>query len=154
MARSRREILEGYLDVMNGQHLDRAEEFLTPDYVEEWPQSGERVVGLENMRAIVRNYPGGFDAGRFDREHARVVGEDEEYVVGPSFSIIHLGGSGDTWTAVSLVRYPDGSRWHAVLLAEFRGDKIARITSYFAPELPAPEWRAGWVEPIRHAEHV
>lgn len=96
MARSRREILEGYLDVMNAHEVGRMEEFLASDYVEEYPQSGERVVGIENLRRLVDAYPGGLEAGRFDLAHARVLGEDEEYVVGPSFTVTHLQGSGDT----------------------------------------------------------
>ena len=152
MARSRREILEGYLDIMNARELGRMEEFLAPDYVEEYPQSGERVVGIENLRRLVDEYPGGLEAGRFDRAHARVVGEDEAYVVGPSYTVTHVQGSGDTWTAVALARYPDGSRWHMVMLAEFRGDRIARMTEYYAPELPAPEWRAALVERTEHRD--
>lgn len=152
MARTRREILEAYIDVMNRQAFDRADELLTPDYVEVYPQSGERVVGIDNLRAIVEHYPGGLEPGRIDVAHARLVGEDEQYVLGPSFSVIHLSGSSDTWVATALVRYPDGSRWHAVMFVEFRGDRIASMRHYYAPELPAPEWRAQWVERIEHVD--
>lgn len=146
MGRDRREILEGYLEVLNQGDTGRLEEYLTADYVEEYPQSGERVVGIPNLRALIEQYPGGLAPGRIDTGHARIVGEDEAYVLGPSLSVVHVAGSGDTWTGVAVGGWPDGSRWHVVLLAEFRGDRIRKITEYFAPELPAPEWRARWVE--------
>jgi ketosteroid isomerase-like protein len=147
MGRSRREILEGAFDAIDRNDIERMREFLTDDYVEEYPQSGERVVGLENLRSIVENYPGGLEAGRMVGQ-PDIVGEDERYVMGPSMSVIHLAGSGDVWSGTAIARYPDGSRWYMAVFVEFRGDRIAKMTDYFAPELPAPEWRAQWVERI------
>ena len=146
MPRSRHEILEEYLEVMNQRDVDRMDRFLTADYIEEYPQSGERVVGIGDIRAIVENYPGGLEPGRIDVAHAQVLGEDEQYLMGPSYSVLHLTGSGDTWTAVVRARYPDGSRWHVVMFVEFRGDRIARMTEYFADPFEAPAWRADFVE--------
>ena len=151
MGRSRREILEEGLEVMNRHDIERLRELVTPDYVEEYPQSGERVVGPDNLLAMMENYPGGLRPRRFDVPNARLVGEDEQYLVGPSSTVLHMTGSGDTWTAVTRVRYPDGM-WHVVMFVEFRGDRIARMTDYFAPEFPAPEWRAQWVERIKDRE--
>jgi ketosteroid isomerase-like protein len=147
MGRSRREILEGAFDAINRLDVARMREFLTDDYIEEYPQSGERVVGLDNLRAIVENYPGGLRAGRMVGRRY-FVGDDEQYVMGPSMTVVHLAGSGDTAAATAVARYPDGSRWYVAIFMEFRGDRIARMTDYFAPELPAPEWRAEWVERI------
>jgi ketosteroid isomerase-like protein len=145
MGRSRREILEGAFAAIDRLDVEGMRGFLTPDYVEEYPQSGERVVGLENLLAIVRNYPGGLEAGRMVRS-GEFIGEDEQYVVTPSMTVVHLAGSGDVWSGTAIAHYPNGSRWHVAVFVEFRGDRIAKMTDYFAPELPAPEWRAQWVE--------
>ena len=40
---------------------------LDPGYVQEWPQSGERIVGAEDALAIDRNFPGGLPAMTFRR---------------------------------------------------------------------------------------
>ena len=39
-----------------------------------------------------------------------------------------------------------GRSWHVVAILDFRGDRIARSTEYFAPVFEAPAWRAAWVE--------
>jgi hypothetical protein len=44
------------------------------------------------------------------------------------------------------VHYPNGETWHSVEIIEFRGDKVAKVTSYFASPFPAAEWRSQWVE--------
>ena len=64
-------------------------------------------------------------------------------------------GTGDQYTGVTRIRYPDGSTWHVVAVLEFRGDRIARNTEYFAPVFEAPAWRAAWVErPTPHDPRV
>ena len=153
MGTDRGKILEEFLEVVSRSDVARLEEYLAPDYVEVYPQSGERVVGVANLRAIIEHYPGGLAPGYLDADHARIIGAEEEYVLGPSLSVVHVAGSGDTWTVVALGRWPDGSLWHTVAVAEFRGDRIRRITEYFAPELPAPEWRSEWVQRLESDEH-
>ena len=37
-------------------------------------------------------------------------------------------------------------RWYGVSIVEFDGPQIARMTDFFGPSLPAPEWRAAWVD--------
>jgi len=40
---------------------------LHDDFVQEWPQSGERIVGRDNAIAINQNFPGGLPTMRFRR---------------------------------------------------------------------------------------
>src|SRR5262249_44657010 len=40
----------------------------------------------------------------------------------------------------------DGKPSYAVSIMEFKGDKVARETQYFADPFVAPAWRAQWVE--------
>jgi hypothetical protein len=37
-------------------------------------------------------------------------------------------------------------RWYIVSVIEFDGPRIARMTDYFGPKFPAPEWRREWVQ--------
>ena len=46
-------------EITNGGDLDRLNEVFAEDFVMEWPQSHERVVGGANARAIIENYPEG-----------------------------------------------------------------------------------------------
>ena len=125
-------------------------EILHPDFIEDWPQSGERIVGFENKRAILENYPGGLpDAGLGTR---RILGgEDLATVASPApampfITVVRLVGGGDTFTFEGTARYADGEETHVVSTVELRDGKVWRATTYFAPPFPAPEWRAEWVE--------
>lgn len=113
-----------------------------PDWYQEWPQSGERVRGVENDRAIMDNWPGGLPtAGK-----VRVVGSEDRWVVTPAFTFHRVVGNGDAWWADATASYPDGSNWFAAALLELRDGKVYRETWYFGPPLEAPAWRSQWVE--------
>jgi hypothetical protein len=143
----RRGRVEAYLRALSEQDVDRIRSLVHQDYVEEYPQSGERIRGVDNLVDIVRSYPGGgLKPGAIDATKARILGEDESWVVGPSLAVVHVTGTGDQFTGVTTITYPDGSTWHVVVIVEFRGDRIWRSTSYFAPVFEAPAWRAAWVE--------
>jgi hypothetical protein len=58
--------------------------------------------------------------------------------------IRRIRGQGNVWVAEISIRY-DGGVWnYGCSIHEFRGDKIARETIYFAEGWEAPEWRAPW----------
>lgn len=109
------------------------------DAVIEYPQSGERFIGLQNIRAQFENYPGGLELGgtRLDE----VIG-GTTYALSPMYTVIAVEGSGNRGTAILRVRYPDQSLWWAINLYELREDKIARSRVFFAPAFDPPEWRA------------
>ncbi len=94
------------------------------DYVQEWPQSGERIVGKDNALAINENYPGGLPKMTFRRTLA-----------GGDLAVLEVG-----------LEYSDGSIYQGVAILEFRDEKVVRETDYFAQPFEAPEWRAQWVE--------
>jgi ketosteroid isomerase-like protein len=98
--------------------------YVREDFVQEWPQSGERIVGRDNAMAINRNYPGGLPTMRFRRTVA----------AGP-LAVLEVE-----------LTYADGSRYFGVSVIELRDGKIAKETDYFAQPFPAPQWRAQWVE--------
>ena len=142
----RRGRVEAFLRALSEQDFERIRALVHDDYVEEYPQSGERIRGVDNLIEIIRNYPGGIRPGDIDVAGARILGEEEAWVVGPGFTVVRVSGTGDQFTGVTRIRYPDGSTWHVVAVLEFRGDRIARNTEYFAPVFEAPAWRAAWVE--------
>lgn len=140
---STREIVERYAAALpNDQATLRA--LRHPDFVEEWPQSGERIRGADNMAQIDAHYPGGLPKGSYDR----IVGSEDRWVVTPVFTMLRITGSGNVFTALARATYPDGTIWHIAMFLEVRDDKIARVTTLFAPALDAPAWRAEWVEKI------
>lgn len=130
---------------------DAMAKLVHPDFVESWPQSGERIVGLENKRAILENYPGGLQEGSFAA--GRVTGGEEINTVPssgplPFITVIRLVGGGDTFTFERKARYASGDITHIVSTVEIRDGKVWRSTMYFAPPFDPPEWRSGWVERV------
>ena len=100
-------------------------ELLDPDSVTHWPQTGERITGAQACIRVYADYPGG----------------------PPAFRLERIVGSGDVWVAQFAADYGTES-WFGLSICEFRGPRISRITDYFAPALPAPEWRRQYVDPI------
>jgi ketosteroid isomerase-like protein len=97
---------------------------LDDDFVQEWPQSGERIVGRDNAMAIERSFPGGLPTMRFRRTLA----------------------AGDLAVLEVELTYADGSRYLGVSILELRDGKVVRETDYYAQPFQAPAWRAAWVE--------
>jgi ketosteroid isomerase-like protein len=97
---------------------------LHEDFVQEWPQSGERIVGRNNAIAINRNFPGGLPTMKFRRTLAN--GE---------LAVLEVD-----------LTYADGSRYMGVSVIEIRDGRVVKETDYFAQPFVAPQWRAQWVE--------
>jgi hypothetical protein len=138
-----RDIVERYVRAMGARDLDTITSTLHDDYVEEWPQSGERVVGGANLRAILEHYPGGEPRpGKVDH----IVGAEDSWVMTPSYVPMRVDGTGDQYTVVAHIGYPDGSEWHEISLIRLKDGRIHRITGYFAAPFEAPAWREPYVE--------
>jgi hypothetical protein len=135
-----------YIEAMNDRDWTAFRSIVTPDYYEDWPQSGERVVGIENFRQIFENYPGGA-SGPLAQE-SRVFARGDQWAMTPSFTTIRVSGRDDLFTSVSAARYPDGSLWYLVAIVEVRDGLMAKSTRYWAPTYPAPDWRSAWTEPM------
>jgi ketosteroid isomerase-like protein len=142
-----REIVERFVQAQASTEPGLGDEYIAEDLVEDYPQSGERIRGRANRRAIFENYPGrtGHDFG--ENQVRNVVGDDQ-WVMTPAMTLARVNGSGERFTASGLITYPNGERWHLVQLIELRGGKIARLTTFFAAPFEAPAWRAKWVERI------
>jgi ketosteroid isomerase-like protein len=117
-----RAILERFIEAFKRRDLDAHADLLHDDYLEEYPQSGERIRGKHNVRAVNENYPG----------LPNVI--DHSYVV-----------SGDLGVMKVTLDY-DGNRIYVCEVLDFEDGKIKRVRAYFAEPFEAPEWRAQWVE--------
>ena len=118
----KRAIIERTLDAIAAGDWEAATANVVADFVQEWPQSGERITGRDHCLVVWRNYPGGM----------------------PSMSARRIRGSGDFWSVESTIKYPSSTSL-VVSLMEFRDGKLARQVDYFADPFPAPAWRSQWV---------
>jgi len=137
-----RQLLSEFARVVNDHDWPRLADYLHPDAVVEYPQSGERFRGVANIRAQFENYPG-LEPGSTELDE--VIG-GTVYALTPTYTVITVDGSGSRGTAVIRVRYPDGSRWWALNLYEIRDGLLGRQRTFFAPEFEAPDWRAPFRE--------
>jgi ketosteroid isomerase-like protein len=92
------------------------------DAVLDYPQSGERTRGRSNIQAQRSSQPNK-----------------------KRFKIRRIIGSGDFWVTEYVLTY-DGKPSYTVSIMEFKGEKVARETQYFADPFPAPASRANLVE--------
>ena len=92
------------------------------DAVLEYPQSGELTRGRSNIQGQRASQPNK-----------------------KRFSIRRIVGSGDLWVTEFILTY-DNKPSYTVSIMEFKGDKVARETQYFADPFVAPAFRAKWVE--------
>ena len=94
------------------------------DAVLEYPQSGERIRGRINIQITRTKQPSK-----------------------KRFVVRRIIGRGDLWVTEYILAY-DGKPSYTVSIMEFRGEKVARETQYFADPFEAAAWRAQWVERI------
>lgn len=120
---ARREALERHWSTA-GSDEAAASEIYHEDCVVEWPQSGERIRGKANLRALREAYPAEL-----------------------TFQVRRILGHGELWITEYRIAYDDRPV-HAVSIMEFRDDRVERETHYFADPFEPPEWRARWVESI------
>jgi hypothetical protein len=134
---------------MSSRDFEALRELVHPDYIGDWPQSGERVRGYEALRAVLDEYPGGpvipAQEGSGQLMHA-----EERWLMSPGYTVIPLAGGGAI-SSTHRTTYPDGSVWYVISFMTLKDGRVWRATTFFAPEYPAPEWRAHLVERIPRA---
>jgi hypothetical protein len=90
----------------------------------EIPQSGERIVGVQDRLAVYEAMP-----------------------LLPTITPRRLLSRDDVVVAEAAMDY-DGAVYHVALIFELEDGRIKRETGYWANPLEAPEWRSKWVERI------
>lgn len=112
---------------------DLLREHGAPDMVQEWPQSGERMRGIENITAVGDNY-------------------QSQTGTTPTFKMRRMLKPGEAWILEGTIDYGDGVPVSMVSIVEMgAGGKISRQTDYFAYPFEPPEWRRQWVERMEPA---
>jgi ketosteroid isomerase-like protein len=120
-----RQTVERVVRGLNERDLDLFHAQFHEDSVLEYPQSGERIVGGDDRRAVYGAFPGL-----------------------PMVSPRRIVTAGDLAVVEAALDYGDGADYRAVFIFELREGKIARETAYWAQPFEAAAWRAQWVEPI------
>jgi hypothetical protein len=95
------------------------------DSICDYPQSGERILGRNNLQALRSHHPGkpsGFDVKR-------------------------IVGNGNLWITEYTITY-QGRQAYTVSIMEFRNGKVVHETQYFADPFEAPAWRKQWVQQV------
>lgn len=140
-----REIVELFIAALSAPDVGIVDQYLAEDLIEDYPQSGERIRGRANRKAVFDNYPGRAEHS-FGQGKVRAVIGDDQWVMTPSMSLLRINGSGERFTSTGLITYPNGETWHVIQLIELREGKIVKLTTYFAAPFDAPGWRAKLVE--------
>jgi ketosteroid isomerase-like protein len=123
-----RAALERHWVASDANDFDAEHDIYLDDAVLEYPQSGERIRGRENIQITRSKQP----------NHKR-------------FTVRRIVGRGELWITEYILSY-DGQPSYTVSIMEFRGNRVARETQYFADPFEAGRWRAPWVEQMGEEE--
>ncbi|MGH7892820.1 MAG: nuclear transport factor 2 family protein [Thermodesulfobacteriota bacterium] len=123
MATKNEKVIERLIKCINEKKVEVMDELFHDDAVMDWPQSGERIVGAANRRAIYGAFP-----------------------ALPTITPRRMVSEGDLVVAEASLDYGGPAPYKAVFIFEFRGGKIAKETAYWSEPFEAPDWRAKWVE--------
>jgi hypothetical protein len=88
----------------------------------EYPQSGERVHGRQDM-----------------------LGMFTAFAAPPTFRVWRIDGAGDVVLVHAAAHYPGSGDWFALIEYQFEGDAVVRETAYFGAPFPPAEWRRPFV---------
>jgi hypothetical protein len=102
------------------------QEYATDDFVQEWPQSGERMTKAAAVR-MAEQYPA-------------MSGTS------PTMAYKRMLGGEDVFVVEGTIDYGDGVPVSYVGIGELRDGKVSRMTEYFANPFEAPAWRADFTE--------
>jgi ketosteroid isomerase-like protein len=121
--RALRAIIERHWAGSAARDLEKEHGIYCDDAICDYPQSGERIRGRQNIKAVPAHHP------------AKPSG----------FNVRRVIGRSDLWVSEYIIMY-EGNPAYTVSIMEFRDDKVIHETQYFADSFEAPAWRAQWVE--------
>jgi len=120
-----KKVIERLIQCINDREIKVMDELFHDDAVMDWPQSGEKIVGAENRRAVYNAFP-----------------------TLPKITPRRMVGDGDLIVAEASLDYGTPVIYKTVFIFEFRDGKIAKETAYWSEPFEAPKWRAKWVEKL------
>jgi hypothetical protein len=105
-------------------------ELASEDFVQEYPQSGERFRGRDKIFEMNSSY-------------------SSQTGTSPTAKLRRILKPGQAWVIESTIDYGDGTPVSAISIVEMGPDgKAIRQTDYFANPFEAPAWRAAYAEPM------
>jgi len=136
-----------YVAAVNRQDWMAVADLLHDDYIGEFPQSGERIVGPDTYRRIYSRY----DADNPETTDLICIAGTRPEVdvvrpLGSALPIITVEGGGHQFTVVGRATYSNGPSGFIIGFVELMDGKIVRETLYFAEDSEPPAWRRGLVE--------
>jgi len=104
-------------------NADSEHDIYHDDAICDYPQSGERILGRNNLQALRSHHPGK-----------------------PSgFKVRRILGTAALWITEYTINYQDRTAF-TISIMEFSNGKVAHETQYFAEAFEAPAWRKQWVQ--------
>ncbi len=119
-----RRVVEQFWAAMNTNDFRAAGAWLHDDYVLEWPQSGERIRGRDNLAVVNAWYTA---AGPWQFTVNRILADQHQVVT-------------DVTVTDGIISA------QAITFSEVRDGKIVHQTEHWPEPFEAPVWRAQWVE--------
>jgi hypothetical protein len=120
-----REALDAHWHASAVGDVNLEHDIYADDAICDYPQSGERIIGRNNLQALRSHHPGK-----------------------PSgFNVRRILGEGNLWITEYIITY-QGRPAYTVSMMEFSNGKVAHETQYFADPFEAPAWRSQWVQQI------
>lgn len=117
-----RKALDRHWAASDANDFDVEHDIYQDDALLEYPQSGERIRGRNNIQA------------------SRVAQPNSK-----RFTVRRIVGTGNLWVTEFTLSY-DNNPSYSVSIMEFRDGKVAHETQYFADPFPPGPSRAQWVE--------
>eukprot|EP01133_Synstelium_polycarpum_P011673 gene11673-13632_t len=118
-----RKILDAHWQASAIGDLDAEHDIYDDQVICDYPQSGERILGRENLQGLRSHHPG------------KPTG----------FKVKRIMGTGDLWVTEYTITYQQQSAF-TVSIMEFQNGKVIHETQYFADPFQAPAWRSQWVQ--------
>ena len=120
-----REALNAHWQASAAGDADAEHAIYAADVVCDYPQSGETILGRDNLQALRTHHPG------------RPSG----------FTVRRMLGRDDLWITEYTITYGERAAF-TVSIMEFRNGEVVHETQYFAEPFEAPAWRRQWVQRI------
>jgi ketosteroid isomerase-like protein len=104
--------------------LEKEHDIYADNVIVDYPQSMERISGLQNIQALRGHHP------------SKPSG----------FKVRRIIGKGDLWITEYVTVYDGQHHVPTVSIMEFHDGKVIHETQYFAERFEPPAWRAQWVK--------
>lgn len=122
------DVVRALWDVFDRAAFEDLRALLADEFVCEWPQSRERIVGVENFIAVNANYP-----GRWHIELLKLIDAANEIV-----TECRVYDDTDSVTVISFFTVANG--------------KITRLREFWPDSMEAQAWRRQWVQVLQEDE--